>query len=131
MAILTESRHPGEFIASEANGTLSREVGILKNNQALTDGTVLEKDVTGDLVAATGDLDTNDEVVNEVVGILVGNHDTTANGPDGNVDKPGVVYIARDAEVKDALLVYPAESTAGGEKAATVASLAKLHIIPR
>jgi hypothetical protein len=43
MAILTEGKHPGEFLASEGNGTLSRDVVTLISGQNLVAGTVLGK----------------------------------------------------------------------------------------
>lgn len=47
MAAITESRHPGEFLLSEADGTLSREVVTISNSIAIKAGQVLGK-VTAD-----------------------------------------------------------------------------------
>lgn len=47
MAAITESRHPGEFLLSEADGTLSREVVTISDSIAIKAGQVLGK-VTAD-----------------------------------------------------------------------------------
>lgn len=120
MVTLNEGQHMGEFLVSEANGTLSREEGTLKNNQDLVDGTVLMLDGDSELVEHDGVVLTDGTLETDVAGILLGNHDTTANGPGGNADKK-VAYIARLAEVKDELLNYPAT----GEDEVRAALLAK------
>lgn len=128
MVLKTEGRHTAEFILSEGPGSISRESGIVKVGQNLKAGEVVQKDGTGDLIAADGILNTAGDVETEVAGILLDNVDASASGE--NADTPAA-YIARLAEVNNNLLTYPTESTAGGEKAATNASLAKLIIIAR
>lgn len=125
MTTKTEGQHTGEFLVSEANGTRSREAGTLVTRSDLyEDGTLLMAS-GNNLVALAADTDTEGGVdPDKVVGILYGNYDASA----GNVK---CAYIARDAEVKDALLTYPQESTEGGEKAASVAGLKALGIITR
>ncbi len=125
MTTFTEGRHTAEFIISEANHQRSRENGIVKVGQKLVAGQVVQADGTGDLVAADGSLDSADDVVTAVAGILLDNVDASATG--SNADTPAA-YIFGEAEVNDNLLTYPDESTAGGEKVATVASLAALQI---
>ena len=116
MSTLTETLHAGVFIASEANGERSREVATVKSGETLVVGEVVQ--LSGaKLVAA--------DVVTAVVGIMFDAVDASS------ADVTGAVYIARDAEVVDADITYPTESTAGGEKVATVASLAALGIIAR
>lgn len=124
MATLTESRHAGEFLISQANGNRSREVATVKSGQDLVAGQVVQFSA-GELIAASGDLDTAGDLDTQVAGIIWDNVDATGGAV------ANCLYIARDAEVKDAALTYPDESTAGGEKAATVASLAALGIIVR
>ncbi|RWB85929.1 MAG: head decoration protein [Mesorhizobium sp.] len=124
MTTLTETVHDGEFLQSEANGFLSRESATVASGQVLKAGQVVEISA-GKLIAASGSLNTAGDVVTEVEGILFQAVDASGG------DVADCVYIARDAEVKDDLITYPTESTAGGEKAATVASLEKLHIRPR
>lgn len=120
----TEGQHTGEYLVSEGNGAISREEGILKSGETVVDGQALQMSSTK-LVAAAGTLDTEGALDSDVVGIAYGDYDASAG------DVSGVVYIARLAEVKDELLTYPTETTEGGEKAAVVASLAKLFIITR
>lgn len=120
---LTESARNAGFILSEANGNRSRENGTVASGQNLAAGTVLMDNGAGLLTALTaagtaGDLD------GDAVGILL-------NAVDASDDDVEGAYIARDAEVNGNSLTYPTESTAGGEKAATIASLAMLGIIVR
>ncbi len=120
MTTLTERQHTGEFLVSEANGSLSRETGTLaQRSAAYVDGTVLSK--SGNLLIAC---EADTDGVTDVVGILYGYVDASG----GNTE---CVYIDRLAEVKDELLTYPDESTAGGEKAAAVAGLLALNIKTR
>ncbi len=129
MIVLTEGKHAGEFIVSEANGHRSREIATVLSGENLVAGQVVQRDGAGKLVAAAGAIQTDGSLATEVAGILWTNVDASPTGADADVT--GQVLIARDAEVNDAEITYPAESTAGGEKAATVASLAKLGIIAR
>jgi hypothetical protein len=124
MTTLTQNPRNAEFILSEAAGTRSRENGTLKSGENLDAGTVLQDDGSGKLVAFTGDTNTAGDLVTEAAGILINAVDATGG------DQP-CAYIARDAEVKLDIMTYPAESTAGGEKADTIASLKLLGIITR
>lgn len=125
---LNEGKHRGEFIVSEANGTRSRKTGTVTSGQKLDAGEIVMLS-GGKLVAHDGTLDTAGAVVTPVEGIMLDNVDASATG--ANADVPGAVYIHKDAEVNDAELTYPAESTAGGEKAGVVASMADLGLVPR
>ncbi len=125
MTTFTEGRHTAEFIISEANHQRSRENGIVKVGQNLVAGEIVQADGTGDLITADGALDSAGDVVTPVAGILIDNVDASATG--SNADTPAA-YIIGEAEVNGNLLTYPDESTAGGEKVATVASLAALQI---
>ena len=125
MATKTEPLHAGGFIASEANGFRSRATATVLSGQNLKAGEVVQKDGADKLIAADGLLDTALDVQTEVAGVMFAAVDASA------ADVTGAVYIARDAEVVDADLTYPTETTSGGEKVATVASLAKLGIITR
>jgi hypothetical protein len=111
--VKTEGQHAGEFIVSEANGTLSREVGALKSGEVVKDGQAVDID-TGKLIAA----------VDSAVGIVVGDHDASGG------EKAGVVYIARLAEVKDSLLTLTDESTEASENGVK-AALDALFIVRR
>ncbi|WP_035661443.1 head decoration protein [Bradyrhizobium sp. Ec3.3] len=128
--VLTEPQHRGEFLVSEANGHLSREVGTLASGNIAKDGRAL-KLVGGKLVPAAGTTHTDGTSDENIVGIALGDHDASATG--ANADVPGVVYIARLSEVKGALVTLHAV-VGGGAAAATAAvkaALAKLNIIER
>lgn len=124
MTTKTEPLHAGGFIVSEANGFRSRETATVLSGQNLVVGEVVQLSGTK-LIAADGSLDTAGDVVTPVVGIMHAAVDASS------ADVDNAVYIARDAEVVDADITYPDETTAGGEKVATVASLAALGIIAR
>lgn len=115
MTTLTEGRRAVEFILSEANGTRSRENGVAKQGEVLKAGTVVEFDGTK-LVACSGIRDTAGDLVTPAAGIVLHRVDATA------ADAP-VAYLARDAEVKEPYLTYPALSSALDEKAACNRSL--------
>lgn len=124
MPTLTETVHDGAFLQSEANGFLSRETATVASGQDLDAGTVVEFSA-GKLIACSGTLNTDGDLVTAAAGILF----AAVDASDGDVED--CVYIARDSEVKDDLITYPAESTAGGEKAAVIESLKLLDIRPR
>lgn len=119
----TEAAHAAEFILSEANGQRSRENGTLVSGQNLAAGAVVMDNGAGKLTAYTAG-EVTDGGTDEAAGILIAAADAT----DADV---AVSYLARDAEVNLKLLTYPAESTAGGEEANTIASLALIGIIAR
>lgn len=111
--VLNEGQHPGEFIVSLANHTLSKEEGVIESGTELRDGTPVNI-VTGYLVAAT---------TTAVVGVLIGNYNLSTEDDDVRV-----AYVARQAEVKEELLNFPADPT----QAANVRTgLANLDIILR
>lgn len=124
MTVKTEGRHAAEFILSEANNTRSRDTATVASGQDLVAGQVVEFS-GGNLIAASGDLESNGDITTAVAGIMFDNVDAS----DGSVS--GAVYIARDAEVSEDNLTFPTESSAGGEKAAAIESLATLGIIVR
>lgn len=117
MVVFEQGKRPQEFILSEAPGQRSRENGVLAEGENLAAGTVLMAS-GANLVAydAAGE--------STAVGILMYNVNATDAAQ-------AVSYLARDAEVNQKLLVYPEESSEGGEEAATIASLADLGIICR
>ncbi|RWI92860.1 head decoration protein [Mesorhizobium sp.] len=105
------------------SGFHSCEFATVASGQVLKAGEVVQLE-GGKLIAATGLL-SGDALVTDVIGVMFEAVDASGG------DVANRCYIARAAELKDGLLTYPAESTAGGEKAATVASLKKLGIAPR
>ena len=128
MTTLTEAIHTGAYLGSVADPQLAFETGTVKSGQNLAAGTVIELDETGDIIACSGVIDSDGVLATDVVGILHAAVDASASG--ANADVPGQVYLARHATVKDDVLTYPTE-TSDGEKAAVIASLAKLDIRPR
>ncbi len=121
MTVLTEGRHPAEYILSEANGYRSREVGTLLTGNKLVSGTVLGRiTVGGKLTILTPGASDGSQTA---AGVLYDNVDATA------ADK-AAVYHARDAEVKGLALTWPAGISAPN-KTAAIAALAALGIIVR
>ena len=123
MAAITENRPAASFILSEANGQRSRENGTLVSGQNLAAGTVVMDNGEGKLTAYTA-LDVTDGAVDEAKGILIYAGDASA----GDIS---VSYIARDAEVNQKLITFPAETTVGDEEEHTIASLELIGIICR
>lgn len=124
--VKTESQHRGEFLVSEANGHLSRETGILASGNVANDGRAV-KMVAGKLVPATGSANSDGTSDEDIVGVVLGDHDATS------ADVAGVVYIARLAEVKASATTLHAV-TGAGEAAATAAvkgALAARNIVLR
>lgn len=131
MTVFTEGQHTGEFLVSEANGELSREVGTFASGNDAVDGRAL-KLVSGKLVVAAGTLDSSGNSSEVIVGFAYGRTNASSTHPDGAADRKGV-YIARYAEVKASNVTLHAVS-GGGAAAATTgvkAALAKLGIVLR
>lgn len=127
MSTITEGQHAGEFLLSEAPGTLSREQGTLKSGEVAADGEILSIDAgSGKLVVNDGTLDTDGNLAVAAEGVMIGDADAS----DADVE---VGYIARLAEVRDSSMSYPDEASEGetAVKDAVVASLAEKNIIPR
>jgi hypothetical protein len=125
MSVKTEGKHKGEFLLSQAPGTLSMEAGVLSSGQDIEDGQVLKWSGT-ELIAAAGTINSADENTEDIAGIAFGNYDATSNGPNGAVDTP-IVYVARLAEVKlEALKLYTATAASDKTIAMKAALLEKL-----
>jgi hypothetical protein len=118
MPPLTETQHNGEFLVSEANGSLSREVATVKQGEVLVDGQLVRLDEDGELVASEADTDG----IDGVDGIFIGAADASSDGT--NADIPNRPYIARLAEVSRALIHAPQ----GVSDATVDAALAPLFI---
>lgn len=120
-------QNTGEFLVSEANGTLSREVGTLLSGEVVEDGRVLKFDNTGKLVPAEGTYDTNGST-EDIAGIAYGKCD--ASGGDAKC-----VYIARLAEVKRERITLHdlSEGDANNDdaSAAVLGALEALNIVAR
>lgn len=122
MTTLTETTHAGEFLVSEANGTLSREVvTIVSGSGVIPAGMVLGK------ITATGKYKPFDD------DNVDGSETAAALAYDGvdatSADKKCVV-IFRDAEVKLSALQWAATNDAT-DKTNGLAELAAKSIIAR
>lgn len=111
--VLNEGQHPGEFIVSLANHSRSKEEGVIEAGTELKDGTPVN--IVGEYLVAANS--------SSVVGILIGNYNLSSDDDDVRV-----AYVARDAEVKEALLNLPTDPT---EATNVKTGLAGLGIILR
>jgi hypothetical protein len=123
MTVLMETRHPGEFILSEANGQRSREaITIASGAGIIAAGTVLGK------VTATGKYRAS------AVGATDGSQTPAAisiYGADASASDVSVSAIVRDAEVNGACLTYHADRDQPAERNAANTALATLGVIVR
>lgn len=126
--VLTEGKHAGEFLVSEANGARSRSTIVVASGQNLVAGQIFQLS-GGEAVAFDAAVDTDGALIVPVAGIMWDNVDASASG--ANADVPGQTTIVRDAEVNLAELTFPTETTDGGEQALGVAGLALLGITCR
>lgn len=117
MTILTEGRHVGEFLVSEAEGTLSREeVTVTQAGAPIVSGTVLGKiTASGKYVPYSNAASDGSEAA---AAILYTDIPGTASG-----DKKKCVVIVRNAEVFGSALT--------GNDANGTADLKALNIIVR
>jgi Bacteriophage lambda head decoration protein D len=121
MPVLNEGRYAGEFLVSEGNGRISREIITVLSGETLQAATVLGKVTASakykalDPAAADGS-----EVA---AGILYDAVDASAADAEG-------VAIVRLAEVNAAELVWP-DGITGGEQTTALGELAALSIIAR
>jgi hypothetical protein len=128
MTIYTEGRHAAEHIASEANGTRSREVVTLLAGNNLPAGAVLAKLTTGANAGKYTKLDPASSAdpadgTKVAAAVLFAPVDATGG------DRPAVVN-ARDTEVKAVALGWPAGATSP-QKTTALAELAALGIVAR
>lgn len=121
MAEVTEGKYAGEFIASEANGTRSRESVIIASGQNVVAAQVLGK-VTASGKYAAFDQDGADGT-EVAAGIAFDSYDASS------ADVNGVVLL-RDAEVNGNDLLWPADIDVA-EQTAAEAELAAVGIIVR
>ncbi|MFA8386875.1 MAG: head decoration protein [Pelagibaca sp.] len=123
MTVLTEGRHPGEFLMSEANRQRSRDnITVASGAGIIAPGTVLGK------VAASG------KYVASAAGATDGSEAAVAvalYGCDATSAEAAIAAIVRDAEVNGSVLTYHADRDQPAEKAAANAALAAVGIIVR
>ncbi len=117
----TEGKHKAEFLVSEANGSLSREVVNVASGQTLVAGAVLGKvTATSEYKAYDNSVTTGEAVAAAVV---LDNVDASA------ATTPAVVII-RQAEVNKAELTYKTTQSAADQTAA-LTDLASLGVVGR
>ena len=123
MTVLVETRHPAEFILSEASGQRSRDtITIASGAGIIAAGTVLGK------VTATG------KHVASAVGANDGSEVPAAiniYGADASAADVQVSAILRDAEVIGKCLTYHADRDQVAEKTAANEALKSLGVIVR
>jgi len=120
MTTKTEGAHAAEFLVSESNGALSRNKIVVLSGQDLVAGEIVLLSA-GKAIAADGAADTAGDLLVQAAGILYDNVDATGGDEDG-------VLIDFGAEVSDAELTFPTETTAIGEHDLLVTSLGLLDI---
>jgi hypothetical protein len=114
MATLLEGKHAFEQLASEGNGTISRDVGVLISGQNLVAGSVLGKiTASGKYTLVNPAAGTGEQVA---VAILGDNVNATA----GDTPCPLIARMAEvvDAELNWAALTTPQKVTARAQLAA-------------
>ena len=121
MPVMTEPVHAGEFIVSEGNNSISRELVELAPDLVLLPGTVLGKDTATAVYAALDPA--ADNGLQMAAGVLWDHVTTGATGGEA-------VIIARLAEVHQDLLVWP-DGITDEQKASAAGELAALDIILR
>lgn len=100
---LTEKNHFEEFLFSEGNGNISREVITVASGQNLKAGQPFQLSA-GKAIAATGTVNTAGLIVTHITGVLSKDADASSTGT--NADILNVPYIARHAEVVETLIQY-------------------------
>jgi len=109
MTVLTEGKHAGDFIVSEANGSRSRSAAVLTLGQNLEAGAIVTVAAGEYVEFAAGDTD---------VAILFDNADATTVAQN-------VVVLDADCEVNGAELVWDAALLVAEVDAGIVALAAK------
>ncbi len=123
MTVLTEGRHPGELILSEANGQRSRGQRHIWHPESFDSGVML-KDVAEvtDVPAHATPISAGEEASITCIAIYGA---TTISGDDADI-----AVLERDAEVNGEILTYPTGAS-GAQKLAAIAQLKTLGIIVR
>ncbi|WP_066017712.1 head decoration protein [Endozoicomonas atrinae] len=121
MPVMTEPVHTGEFIVSEGNNSISRELVELSPDLILLPGTVLGKNTA---TSVYGPLDPAADTGMQMAAGVVWDHvSTDATGGEA-------VIIARLAEVHQDLLVWP-DGITEEQQTTAIEELASLDIILR
>lgn len=121
MSVLTETPRPGEFIISEANGSLSRETVVIASGQNLSACAVLGK------VTASGKYKELNPAASDGTQIAAGVLVAAANATAGDIAAAAVVRLA---EVNKERMVWKSGATSG-EQATALTQLASAYVIAR
>lgn len=123
MTVLTEPRHPGEFLMSEANGQRSREtITVASGAGVIAPGSVL------------GQITASGKYLASAIGAVDGSQTAAAvslYGCDATSTDQKIAAITRDAEVNGNILTFHADRDQPAERAAAIADLAAVGIIVR
>lgn len=123
MAVLTETRHAGEFVLSEGNGNISRDnIVIVSGAGVVRAGTVLGK------ITESGKYTPSPHTGADgsQTAVAINLYEVDATSADAAVSA-----IMRDAEVNVNTLAYAASVDDGTKKAAKATQLAAVNIIVR
>jgi len=123
MAVLTETRHAGEFVLSEGNGNISRDnIVIVSGAGVVRAGTVLGK------ITASGKYTPSPHTGADgsQTAVAINLYEVDATSADAAVSA-----IMRDAEVNANILAYAASVDDGAKKATKATQLAAVNIIVR
>lgn len=129
MTVLIESRHPGEFLLSEANGQRSREeITIAAGSGVIAPGAVLGRYTSGANTGkyALAPATAADPDVGHHVAIAVALY-----GCDTTTSDRSIAAIHRDAEVSRHGLSYASSVDDATKRSAKAAQLAAVGIIVR
>jgi len=121
MPVLTEGPHKGEFVVSEGNGSISREVVTILNGRTLKPGTVLGKVTTS---GKYRDLDPAGSDGSEVAAAIL------YDAADASAGDVKAVAIVRLAEVNAAEITWP-DGITDNQKQTALGQLASANIIAR
>jgi biotin carboxylase len=122
---LSEQRHPGEFVLTEANGRLSRdEITIASGSGVIYPGHVLG------MITGSGEYKPAMLVASDSDGAQVASA-IALYGCDATSSSQTISAITREAEVNGNTLVYHASIDTAAHRAEKIADLASKHIIVR
>jgi len=130
MSTKTETKHAGEFIMHEYPLHYCRNSRVVPSGQNLVDGQLVQ--LSGaNIIAKNTTMNTAATAYTTAIeGIVIGNWDRTASGPDGAADTNlPVPYLARGpAIVREGSLTFPAGTP---QKAVAITDLAAKGILVR
>lgn len=130
MATKVEGKHAGEFIMREQPIQYGREAAVVASGQNLVDGQLVQLS-GGKLIAKATTLNSAQTAFTvPIEGIIIGNWNQSASGPDGAVDSADPApYLKRGpAILRDESVTFPVGAT---QKSVALTALAAMGIITR